>query len=811
MSLIRRHFKTFNKNDIASWQSDLKNIPGEIETLKNNIITNEDALKILNPILDELTKQKYDPTRNSIDALKAQIKVLTLPDTIESTKNKIPPHKNTLAQLEEQLKTVNKILEPINTEMSIIQTCIKARTEIEDCRSSISDLKHKILYHDGSISSLQLKVKSLQTDLTTLTSELSLTTSELSAKETELSSLKLQLEMQRRLHIQPQVHSTSGYRASISSGIGYQAPEFVASVGIGYQAPNSAASAPGIGYQAPEVNSSAGIGYQAPDFVSQIDFYPQEKRILELKQQVDQLTSNKKNIRSNIKKTTSNIHKTESDISGHHGNSLNYKQDILTAESKIERLSASISKYSYPTDIDMLKLKLKQQLEIKSPHEKNQLDLIKKIDSENRELKSLHSLVKELENDFKHCKIIAAPFADNTDLSNLEAQLIAQSSIFLQLQNEKDQINKKIKTHEDKIRNDRYQIRELTSRYKDHQSNDFLFTLENNPQHLADQLINNLSKALFDFDNSHIIHLSENARITLAELQKNMLFIFNQNMIHVDTNEIWRMKYYQLCGLLWNHLNKVDNKNDSNLADELHNILIRHPLDEIEAKTEYVKLQQLHQYYAFTMSTNELSQHEQQNYIQACQQFNQAHIAISSTDSKEIGALRDTAKNVVDLVNEKKMAAEKSGTSFDMRFNTKIIAKTTQLMMDPANHKLRNEYKAIMDHNQDGNPSTKKKVLGAMLIFFGAALAAISVAAQFLSFGISSGLSIAGMAVGGAMIVSGIGLFAHGRQNGLAKQMADFDASTKNSSATFFKQQVSNAGYQANGWESVLTPSAPPL
>jgi hypothetical protein len=134
----------------------------------------------------------------------------------------------------------------------------------------------------------------------------------------------------------------------------------------------------------------------------------------------------------------------------------------------------------------------------------------------------------------------------------------------------------------------------------------------------------------------------------------------------------------------------------------------------------------------------------------------------------------------MNAIKAQRQADDKKGDfSFDFKFNTTLLNASVDVLSNPKNEAYRDVLNRYMQLNVNGRPSTLKKVLGAILMFLGAAAAIASLAVGFATIGIASPFAIAGMAGGATLFAVGTGLLIHGRTKGIEKSLQNLDSAAR--------------------------------
>ncbi len=282
------------------------------------------------------------------------------------------------------------------------------------------------------------------------------------------------------------------------------------------------------------------------------------------------------------------------------------------------------------------------------------------------------------------------------------------------------------------------------------------------------------------YEKSNPADQPENIRICLAETIGKLDVISAMPAADAATA---RNKYYHLCGMLWTLLDRVDS--NANLAREMIAILRDHSLDSEETKEAYSALKKLNPDLMRDMTSADLVYMQYAQYDAAYKYLQDTLEFMPNNVAKPWMDMCHRAHEVMTSVNVRKLKAVENGEpEFDVKYHTSILHKTADLIRDPGNQQLQQEYHQLIEHNKDGKPSLAKKICGAMLMFLGAVVVAASVALKVVSVGIAAPLTVAGMIGGGVIFAAGLGLFGWGMRKGTSKKMDNFEKSVMRAGAT---------------------------
>lgn len=337
----------------------------------------------------------------------------------------------------------------------------------------------------------------------------------------------------------------------------------------------------------------------------------------------------------------------------------------------------------------------------------------------------------------------------------------------------KNKLNAGIKHHTQEKSAARERMALLGRELQSHRSNDFLINLRDNPETLLDQLAQAIQVELEKYDKTHPANQSEIVRTCLLELKRNTSAQYILKAASLNKDET-RKKYYQLCGLIWKMLKRANYPQNLEFCRQLlATFQSKSPAPE-ECIAAYEALQQSNPRHFLEITKLELDDFEYNEYKAAQKKL---HLALRPKNTLmhapiEIQQLHKKAADIAKTIRAEKLIP--NNPEFDIKYATFALNATTELLQDFPNTDLQKKYERLIDQNKKEQPSTCKKIAGALLAFLGAALLAASVVAKILTLGVASPLTITGMALGSTLIVSGVGLFCQGMRKGLSKDMKQF-------------------------------------
>ena len=245
--------------------------------------------------------------------------------------------------------------------------------------------------------------------------------------------------------------------------------------------------------------------------------------------------------------------------------------------------------------------------------------------------------------------------------------------------------------------------------------------------------------------------------------------------------------YYQLYGMLadMEYILFDTQQNPSNQAFQLR---VQTLLDQISihrTRPEFILKNQCRKAYGelknlrielFQPKTDEYFQYiEAEQYEAAYKKLTDLLVVLSYNNKNMI------EKPITDLLQNMehtlaKLSPEKKQQQF--KYFTIILNKTCALVnINLGDHTVEEKmatlknYHVLISRCKIGASKTARKIIGAMVTLFGILLSAASVMAKVITLGIPTPFSISGIIAGGAVTLTGIGLFKMGMQKGIAKNL----------------------------------------
>ncbi|EKD70944.1 MAG: hypothetical protein ACD_46C00318G0002 [uncultured bacterium] len=408
---------------------------------------------------------------------------------------------------------------------------------------------------------------------------------------------------------------------------------------------------------------------------------------------------------------------------------------------------------------------------------------------------------------------------ESCDLTELEKKLQEKNITKRDLLNKQSQQQHEIEQTKIVIQNQKTSIQTLQNQLQALQSNQYMQHLINAPGDLFSSLANVIVQQFSDYDNANPANQHWKIRSVLADIQQKIYFIDTQpNQANLLPQAMARQKYYQLCGMLWQMLNFLDDEINLDFAEKIMGLLRTNPVAPDEAINQFETLHSQYPIQLNLMSQEALKKYELNCFENAKTNFTTALNSLRVDLQPDLLQVRETGFKLFNTVTEKQETAHKNRVNFDVKLHTTILNKSIELALDPTPEH-QDHYKKLMLHTTDGQPSICKKILGIMGMFLGVALIGLSIAGKVSTFGLSTPLTILGVLGGFGLFCKGYSIFKKGCETGERKMMRDFVDSTKPRypNVGFFPRSpvsqppIDRGQIDENKNSFPVTPSAPPL
>lgn len=387
-----------------------------------------------------------------------------------------------------------------------------------------------------------------------------------------------------------------------------------------------------------------------------------------------------------------------------------------------------------------------------------------------------------------------ASFSDieNTqDKTELQSRLQLVSRKKLPLEAQANEMSGQIRIISAAITSSESMIQNLKGQQRKLQSNSFLVSFFEKPQQLILSLRKDVANMIDAFNVDFATQQSKTVRKCLAELKYKIPFILAQyehQLSHLHA------RYYRLTGLLWTMLDRLKGEENQELSRNLLALLNQVPLDPMTCRRYYIEFQNANLVKLHDLSDLELNTLEAENFSAAEANFRKVLEEEYKPDISKSVKVADAYHKGIALADRiianKNTTPKKDEPEFDIKYNTTVLEKSTQLARE-SHHKItQQQTKLLAAQDEAGKPSVGKKIGGLLLAFVGVAVAIGSVIATALSFGASTPSSVLGIKVGTTMAAKGVaiastatgvvgflggcGLFASGKRKGVSKDIHEF-------------------------------------
>lgn len=707
---------TYNQKDIQQWLADRQDLPDRMETQRKNIADLDEKLTIEKKKRDGLVSQRLNPLEDEISLLTAQINVITLPPEINELTVKLAGQQADLSEHRRQLELTIANLKPIESEIHQVEHHLQLLGD----QQRLSELNIKYAVQDGEWHTLQNSLTGMRAELANLNARSQAIRNELNQLQTPPVTPP------------PPLPNPSGYSSSQSQ------PQYGAQQG---------------GY-----SSSQSSGYGSS----------QGNRIETLKAELAAIDQQKSHL-------DKNIHRAESSARGvkQHLGLIEFERTQL--RNNIQTISYSLGTFSSMTSSYMLQSRLDNLQQRRNPLLASKHQLEASIESKAQAEKSTRLTLEGKQLLLTQSKNTANHHPQRP-LADLENDLTVKNADKKTLLREKAIYDKQISEINTDKREHQATLSMLTRRQKEVTEDDYLDKLTSQPDTLYGEMVARINAQINAYEVQHPANQSLGARMSLVDLQKQLSDIASATTLPTDftvCNTPEHQRYYRLTGLLWK-LHARNQTEDPNFAATIKSMLGPKALDAVESAQSYQHLQAALDIRDIT--AEELLSDEEAAYKATA--ANLQGILNQPTDylSREVKAVYREARTVLKTFNkEVASASSKNNDDFDLKYHTTILKKVSEIVQNPEEKRLLTECKALCSHNTHGKPSLGKKIGGAIMTFLGAAAIAAGVYLSVTSLGFAAPLSIGLIAGGNALVISGVGLFHHGRTKGDERNLLAFN------------------------------------
>ncbi len=363
-----------------------------------------------------------------------------------------------------------------------------------------------------------------------------------------------------------------------------------------------------------------------------------------------------------------------------------------------------------------------------------------------------------------------------TNVSGLQEQLEAAKR-------ENEGLQQRLKIQRDRVRSKQSELSGLRSerdmdvkRQRDLRGSDLLMRLYENPSEQLKLLHADLVNTIKEYAETHHSDLCWQTYASLLTLVQRANFIFvNDNVDGETDNDKQRTRFYQLSGLLRHEAEFVNN--DVSYRNVLLSLLKNRVVEQNDVLRKFDELAANSQQQLRNMTEAEVLHHEVDEYNRAKQDFDDLVALGPLYNDRKWKNFYASGKRISVCLHEQQTRVRKPGEPvFDMHLHTRIFQLSRVVLQHPDDALARAELQTLTQHNKIGEPSTARKVIGAILSFIGAAAALVGgLALAGLVPGISLPIAAPMIAVGGAGVIVGMFTFFSGLQRGLSKSYDKFE------------------------------------
>lgn len=455
--------------------------------------------------------------------------------------------------------------------------------------------------------------------------------------------------------------------------------------------------------------------------------------------------------------------------------------NIGTELSNIEKAKATLKEYAH--DIENANHVERHSLNTQLSHNKAPRNaLVKQRNSLIQSIKDHEAHIRKSKDDiFSYKERIKAltpsalDFSSQKDVVVLENLLHESQSVRKKLEAEVTTLKQSVSQLEGEINHSHALIRMFKDELDTINKNQFFNHLKTNSLAFYNNFLKKVNKMFSDYYNDFPFENNEAVLCCFADLQSSLKALQDEKLFHPDEQEPGNdsvfnnenvLKYYRLCGFLRRLQQRVAYPiAETEFALRIE-ALFDDAFDREECLQAYVKTP--------LPETNEeqLSEYDQREYFKFRDQLQQ--IVDTRSEGVKDQAISN-ARAVLDTIEVARNTPVKENEApFDYHLNTRILRRTAELINDPHNEKLKNEYHRLGERQQVGQPSFGRMIWGAMLTFLSSILLISCVATEVLSFGIASPLTSIGIGVGVVGVLGGVGLFRSSRASGPVQSMQSF-------------------------------------
>ena len=446
----------------------------------------------------------------------------------------------------------------------------------------------------------------------------------------------------------------------------------------------------------------------------------------------------------------------------------------------ILRLISSISDLRSDETIDNLKRELDTETDIKSVLSRQKDTVTQQLFPIDYKIQELNAEIPLFNAEYEKAKLNSVVYEKYDDVSLLQENLIKVQATQHDLKKQEAEISASVATAQTVTSGLQRSIQANENQLAEFSKDKWRRQVHEQPSVLIEQL----STAIRDLHaraGSRLVQQSPEMQLFLAESSNKLNVILNLQT--QDPLKEGRKAYYQLGGMIWTLLDKLEDSStlDSTFLDEMDHILKQHPLDCREAQEAYRLLKHVYPQELQDMNFGDIMALRVVEYDAISQNLSNSLDQIPNNSPKAWLTLQDSAHDILDAVAlQKDQLGGVKERLLNLQFCIQVLNTTQQLVNNPDNPQCQDDFLTLMKANKKGQPSRVKKIVGAMLMFFGAVTALVSLGLVVGTFGFAAPIATFGVGAGAGLLLGGLGLFANGREKGMAKKMANFHLAVDN-------------------------------
>jgi CHASE3 domain sensor protein len=194
-------------------------------------------------------------------------------------------------------------------------------------------------------------------------------------------------------------------------------------------------------------------------------------------------------------------------------------------------------------------------------------------------------------------------------------------------------------------------------------------------------------------------------------------------------------------------------------------------MDEV-VPDEYHQLKQEYLVDLSDMTAANVRQYEELEYDSALKSFEKELRRGLNVDTDAMRQLYAKGGLLLDHIKAEQQSSR--ADQFDMKFHTRVMKAALDVLQHPEQAEHQQCLAALAEQNNCGKRDSRKIKRGLVLMLLGAAIIAGSVMLAWATFGIASAIMIAGVTLGGTLVLGGAALCAHARQKDLDKSLKGY-------------------------------------